>query len=87
LQKDSKYYLNTNYGINQQYIKILELYKEFLVENKNFVSTNTTNDIILPENVKIPDSCGIESIHSKIQEVIKTGKLLDLLEVFGLIYG
>ncbi len=87
LQKDSKYYLNSNYNINPTHIKILELYKEFLVENKNFVSTKTTNDIILPEGIKIPDSNGIESIHSKIQEVIKTGKLLDLLEVFGLIYG
>lgn len=86
LQKDSKYYMNTNYEINPEYIKILELYKEFLVKNKNFVNTNTTNDIILPSEIKTPDSKGLETIHTKIQEVIKTGKLLDLLEVFELIH-
>ena len=69
-----------------KYIKILELYKEFLVENKNFVNTNTTNDIILPSGIKTPDSKGLETIHTKIQEVIKTGKLLDLLEIFELIH-
>ena len=73
LQKDSKYYLNSNYNIRNH------------MDKSGF--PKTTNDIILPEGIKIPDSNGIESIHSKIQEVIKTGKLLDLLEVFGLIYG
>lgn len=85
LKKDSKYFLNTDYEINPKYIKVLELYKDFLIENKNFVNTKTTGDIILPEGVKIPCSNDLEVIHSKIQDVIHTGNLLDLMEIAGLI--
>ena len=86
LKKDVKYYLGQNYEINPLYIKILELYKEFLLQNKNFVSTKTTNDIILPEDIKIPSESDLTTIHSKIEEVIKTGQLLDLTEVLELVY-
>ncbi len=86
LKKDVKYYLGKDYQINQIYITILELYKEFLTLNKGFVDTKETKDVILPEKLTIPNSENADKIHEKIQEVIKTGKLLDLLEVFNLIY-
>lgn len=86
LKKDVKYYLGKDYQINQIYITILELYKEFLTLNKGFVDTKETKDVILPEKLTIPNSDNADKIHEKIQEVIKTGKLLDLLEVFNLIY-
>ena len=86
LKKDAKYYLGQNYEINPLYITILNLYKEFLLENKNFVSTKTTNDVILPKDITIPSEADLKTIHSKIEEVIQTGNLLDLTEVFNLVY-
>ena len=86
LKKDCKYYLGTDYNIDPLHIKILELYKEFLVLNSGFVNTKTTNDIKLPEAIKTPQKDELEQIHSKIQDVIKSGNLLDLTEVFSLIY-
>lgn len=86
LKKDAKYYINENYEINPLHVKILELYKEFLTLNCGFVNTRTTNDVVLPEGFKIPNKEDLEKIHSKIQEVIKTGKLLELTEVLSLAY-
>ena len=86
LKKDAKYYINTNYEINPVYIKILNLYKEFLVINKNFVSTKTTNDLILPDNFKKPSADELQKIYSKIGEVTKNGKLIELSEVFGYVF-
>ena len=87
LKKDAKYYLGQNYEINPFAITILNLYKEFLLENKNFVSTKTTNDIVLPKDIKTPSEADLSKIHEKIEEVIKSGNLLELTSVFGLIYG
>ena len=86
LKKDAKYYLGQNYAINPLHIAILNLYKEFLIENMNFVNTKTTNDIKLPEHFKTPSKEELKTIHSKIEEVIKSGNLLDLIEVFNFIY-
>jgi hypothetical protein len=86
LKKDAKYYINENYEINPLYVKILELYKEFLILNCGFVNTKTTFDVVLPKGFKTPTKENLERIHSKIQEVIKSGKLTDLVEVFDLVY-
>ncbi len=86
LKKDAKYYIGENYKINPLHIKIIELYKEFLTLNCGFVNTKTTNDLLLPTGFKIPGSEDLEKIHNKINEVIKTGRLLDLTEVFSLTY-
>ena len=86
LKKDAKYYLGHDYDVKPLYIKILNLYKEFLLENKNFVSTKTTSDIVLPKDIVIPSESDLETIHLKIEEVIKTGNLLDLADVLNLVY-
>lgn len=86
LKKDVKYYLGTDYQVNQICVKILELYKEFLTLNSGFVSTKTTNDVILPQGFVSPNKEDAEKIHTKIQAVIQSGNLLDLLEVFKLAY-
>lgn len=86
LKKDAKYYINENYEINPLFVKILELYKEFLTLNCGFVNTKTTKDIVLPDGFEIPNKENLEKIHNKIQEVIKTGKLLELTEVLNLAY-
>ena len=83
LQKDAKYYLGIKYEINPLYIEILELYKSFLILNKNFVETKTSEDLLLPDGITIPPQKGLEDIYNKIHEVIKSGNLIDLTEIFN----
>lgn len=87
LKKDAKYYLGQDYNINPKYIEILELYREFLLNNMNFVNTVSTKDLKLPESFKTPSGQELEQIHSKIEEVIKSGNLTDLLEVFCFVHA
>lgn len=86
LKRDSKYYLGKDYSINPLHIQILELYKEFLKINTGFVSTKTTSDLNLPKELKIPSKENLGRIHEKIQDVIKSGNLLELSEVFDFVY-
>lgn len=86
LKRDVKYYLGSDYEINSTYVKVLELYKEFLALNCGFVGTKTTNDVILPQGFKVPQKDDVDKIYSKIQQVVQNGKLIDLLEVFDLVY-
>ena len=86
LKKDAKYYIGEDYKIDPLDVEILKLYKEFLILNKGFTSTNTTAELQLPQGFSVPDEKSCETIHEKIQEVIKSGKLLDLKEVLPLAY-
>jgi len=86
LKKDAKYYIGADYEIDPFHVKVLELYKEFLILNCGFTNTRTTLDLRLPEGFVIPESADLTTIHNKIQEVIKTGKLLDLTQVWNLAY-
>lgn len=83
LKKDAKYYLGLDYNINPEYMKILDIYREFLIINEAFVNTKTTDDIKLPKEIKTPKN--VEKINEKIQEVVKTGNLTDLFEISGTI--
>lgn len=86
LKKDAKYYLGVDYEINPLCIKVLEIYKEFLTLNCSFVNTKTTSDVQLPRVLKTPSKDDLKTINTKIQEVIKSGNLLDLTEVWNLIH-
>ena len=86
LKKDAKYYLNQNYEVNPKYIDVLNLYREFLLVNSNFVSTEKTSDIQLPQKIKNPSEKELETIHTKIEEVIKNGNLLELLDILPIVY-
>ncbi len=52
LVKDAKYYLNDQYELKDFEVKILDLYREFLVLNEGFVALQNTNDIKLPSSIK-----------------------------------
>ena len=80
--KDMKYFLGENYEINQGDLKILEMYKEFLIINKGFVETKYNTDIKLPEGMKTD---GAETYKEKIDEVLKTENLSKLLEYRDLV--
>ena len=82
LPKDMKYFLGMDYEINQDDIKILEMYKEFLTINKGFVNSKKNTDILLPAGMKTD---GAENFKDKIDEVLKTEDLSKLLEYNDLI--
>lgn len=82
LPKDVKYYLGKDYETNPADLKLLNIYKEFLIINKGFVESKNNTDILLPEGVKTQDA---ESFKEKIDEVLKTGDLSKLLEYRDLI--
>lgn len=82
LPKDVKYYLGKDYEINPSDLKLLNVYKEFLIINKGFVESKNNTDILLPKEVKTQDA---ESFKEKIDEVLKTGDLSKLLEYRDLI--
>ena len=80
--KDMKYFLGENYEINQGDLKILEMYKEFLIINKGFVETKYNTDIKLPEGMKTGEA---ETFKEKIDEVLKQEDLSKLLEYRDLV--
>lgn len=80
LKKDVKYYLNLDYEINPKYLKVLDVYREFLTLNEGFINTKMTDDIKLPPELKTPKD--MKAVNDKIQEVVKTGMLTDLFELY-----
>ena len=80
LDKDSKYYLGKPYNFNSKKLEILELYKEFIRKNESFVNTDTVDKIVLVGKLEIMPKEEILEIEKKIQDVIHTGKLEELLE-------
>ena len=80
--KDMKYFLGENYEINQGDLKILEMYKEFLIINKSLKKKKYNTDIKLPEEMKTGEA---ETFKEKIDEVLKTENLSNLLEYRDLV--
>ena len=80
--KDMKYFLGEDYEINQGDLKILEMYKDFLIINRGFVDTKNNTDIKLPDGMKTD---GAEAFKDKIDGVLKEGDLSKLLEYRDLV--
>jgi len=80
--KDMKYFLGESYETDRSNLKILEMYKEFLIINKGFVKTKTNSDIKLPPGMKTE---GAELFKNKIDEVLKEKDLSKLLQYKELI--
>ena len=80
--KDMKYFLSTEYKINEDDMKILKLYREFLVLNKGFVNSKTNADIVLPDGMKTKNT---ENFKDIIDEVIKSEDLSKLVDYKNLI--
>ena len=74
-EKDVKYYLNKNLKFEENIFKILEIYTEFLKQNKHFTDAKTSSDLVLPFKIENPD---YNSILKTIEEVTTTGNF-DLL--------
>lgn len=80
--KDMKYFLGEDYEINQGDLKILKMYKDFLIINRGFVDTKNNTDIKLPDGMKTD---GAETFKDKIDGVLKEGDLSKLLEYRDLV--
>ena len=75
--KDMKYFLNQNYSFNENHIKLLKTYEEFLVINKGFTESKYNTDILLPNSLKTENA---EDYKNIIEDVLKTGDLSKLIE-------
>lgn len=80
--KDVKYFLGSSYEIDENDMKILKLYRDFLIINKGFVSSNLNTDILLPEGMKTGNA---ETFKEKIEKVLEEKDLSKLLEYKELI--
>lgn len=80
LDKDSKYYIGKPYTFDPKKLEILELYKEFIKKNESFVNIDTVDKIVLVGKLETMSKEEILEIEKKIQDVIHTGKLEELLE-------
>lgn len=80
LDKDSKYYIGKPYTFDPKKLEILELYKEFIKKNESFVNTDSVDKIVLVGKLESMSKEEILEIEKKIQDVIHTGKLEELLE-------
>ena len=81
LKKDTKYYLNQNFLIDEESLKVLDVYREFLKVNEGFVKVQTTTDVKLPESLKTPTSDDLQEILAEIENVIENGKLHELFRL------
>ena len=79
LKKDVKYYIGQNFEVDEDYLKILDVYGEFLKLNKGFVDISTTNDLKLPENCKFSKE-DLETFKNEIDKVVENGKIANLIE-------
>lgn len=79
LKKDCKYYLSQDFEFTEKKHMILNLYQNFLKENKGFVEIDNTDKIILPKELQNFSDLQWQEFNEKIQEVVKTGKISDLL--------
>lgn len=78
LKKDAKYYLNQDFSIDEESLKVLDVYREFLKVNEGFVKVQTTTDVKLPESLKTPTADDLQKILEEIEKVIENGKLHEL---------
>ena len=80
--KDMKYFLGENYKIDSSDLKILEMYKEFLIINKGFINSKNNTDILLPAGLKTD---GAETFKDKIEGILQTEDLSKFVECKDLI--
>jgi len=81
-EKDTKYYLHKNISIDSKYYALIDLYSDFLKENKHFTETKTSSDLKLPFKINNPN---YESILTTIQQVVKTGDFSPLREYLDIL--
>jgi len=77
--KDSKYYMGKPFKVDENKLKILDLYEEFIDANEGFSQVDTTDKIKLVGNLNNASTEDIEQFKLKINKAIEENKLEDLL--------
>ena len=85
LKKDCKYYLGKTCNLPDDWMQIMQLYKEFLMVNEFLVDANSSADIKLPLAIKEPSQDDLNKILEQIELVVKSGELKELFKVKKLI--
>ena len=80
LPKEVKYYMGKNYAIKDIDFEILDIYENFLKENKGFTEVEKTSDLTVSKDLNLKTTQ--DEIIKKIEDVIETGKLFELKEIF-----
>lgn len=84
-EKDCKYYLGKAKDLKPEWIEIINVYKEFLIENEFLTKAQTTSDIKLPSKIKDILEDDLEKIFLQIEQAISSAQLEKLYEVKNLI--
>lgn len=82
LPKDYKYYLSKPSNLPENYLKILETYRNFLTLNKGFTNCSNTSEIILPKNIKKLSNNELDKINDAIQKAINDKNIDCLIDLF-----
>lgn len=85
LKKDCKYYLGKTCNLPDDWMQIMQLYKEFLMVNEFLVDAKSSADIKLPLAIKKPSQDALNKILEQIELVVKSGELKELFKVKKLI--
>ena len=80
LSRDHKYYTGKPVEIPSVYKAVMTKYCEFALLNKGFTATKTTDDLLIPEGLKIPTEEELTEILNAVNEAVETGKLEMLIE-------
>lgn len=83
--KDSKFYINKIPEIDARFLKVLEIYKNFVKMNNGFVSLKTTDELNLPSEIKSIQDKDYQKIKDTIDNAINSKDLAKLYEVYDLI--
>lgn len=85
LKKDCKYYLGKTCNLPDDWMQIMQIYKEFLMVNEFLVEAKSSADIKLPLAIKEPSQDDLNKILEQIELVVKSGELKELFKVKKLI--
>lgn len=84
-EKDMKYYAVKDYKVDDYKFDILNAYKEFLKANEGFTKLEKTDDIKLPDCLKVLSDADAQTVIEKIENVLEKEDLTDLYELKDMI--
>lgn len=83
--KDTKYYMGKDITFEEYKINILKTYEDFVKANEGFTKLEKTNDIKIPDTMKVLSENDAKIVIDKIEQVLQSGKLTELYEIRNLI--
>lgn len=83
--KDMKYYAGKDIKIEDYKFEILDAYKEFLKVNEGFTKLSKTDDIKLPEKLKVLSDADAQKVIDSIEKVVEEGNLTELYSLRSMI--